>query len=250
MILFPAIDLKDGQCVRLRRGDMEQATVFSVDPAAQAAHFEAQAFEWLHLVDLDGAFAGKPVNALAVAQIVRAVGIPIQLGGGVRNLATIEAWLGEGITRVILGTAAVRDPALVREAARKFPGRIAVGIDARGGKVAIQGWAETSEVTALDLARSFEDAGVAALIYTDIARDGVLAGLNLEATAALAQAVCIPVIASGGLASIDDVAQLVQPRYGMLAGAIAGRALYDGRLDPAAALALIAARRSEIQFKS
>jgi phosphoribosylformimino-5-aminoimidazole carboxamide ribotide isomerase len=250
MILFPAIDLKDGQCVRLRQGDMEQATVFSVDPAAQAAHFEAQGFEWLHLVDLDGAFAGKPVNVLAVAQIVRRVGIPIQLGGGVRNLATIEAWLGEGITRVILGTAAVRDPSLVREAAAKFPGRIAVGIDARSGKVAIQGWAETSEMTALQLARSFEDAGVAALIYTDIARDGVLAGLNLEATAALAEAVRIPVIASGGLASIDDVAQLLKPRYGMLAGAIAGRALYDGRLDPAAALALIAARRSERQPKS
>ena len=247
MILFPAIDLKDGQCVRLRQGDMEQATVFSVDPAAQAAQFEAQGFQWLHLVDLDGAFAGKPVNALAVAQIVRAVGIPTQLGGGIRNLATIEAWLGEGITRVILGTAAVRDPALVRNACRTFPGRIAVGIDSRDGKVAIDGWAETSKMTALDLARSFEDAGVAAIIYTDIARDGVLEGLNLEATRALAEAVSIPVIASGGLASIDDVAKLLEPRYAILAGAIAGRALYDGRLDPAQALALIAARLNEMQ---
>jgi phosphoribosylformimino-5-aminoimidazole carboxamide ribotide isomerase len=250
MILFPAIDLKDGQCVRLRQGDMEQATVFSVDPAAQAAQFEAQGFQWLHLVDLDGAFAGKPVNALAVAQIVRAVGIPTQLGGGIRNLATIEAWLGEGITRVILGTAAVRDPALVRNACRTFPGRIAVGIDSRDGKVAIEGWAETSKMTALDLARSFEDAGVAAIIYTDIARDGVLEGLNLEATRALAEAVSIPVIASGGLASIDDVAKLLEPRYAILAGAIAGRALYDGRLDPAQALALIAARLNEMQNRS
>jgi phosphoribosylformimino-5-aminoimidazole carboxamide ribotide isomerase len=246
MILFPAIDLKDGQCVRLRQGDMAQATVFSVDPGAQARSFEGQGFQWLHLVDLDGAFAGKPVNALAVAQIVRSVKIPIQLGGGIRNLATIDAWLGEGITRVILGTAAVRNPELVRKACRAFPGRIAVGIDARDGKVAIEGWAETSEMTALDLARRFEDAGVAALIYTDIARDGVLEGLNLEATRALAEAVAIPVIASGGLASIDDVARLLEPRYAMLAGAIAGRALYDGRLDPAEALALIAARRKEM----
>jgi len=246
MILFPAIDLKDGQCVRLRQGDMAQATVFSVDPGAQARSFEGQGFQWLHLVDLDGAFAGKPVNALAVAQIVRSVKIPIQLGGGIRNLATIDAWLGEGITRVILGTAAVRNPELVRKACRAFPGRIAVGIDARDGKVAIEGWAETSEMTALDLALRFEDAGVAALIYTDIARDGVLEGLNLEATRALAEAVAIPVIASGGLASIDDVARLLEPRYAMLAGAIAGRALYDGRLDPAEALALIAARRKEM----
>jgi phosphoribosylformimino-5-aminoimidazole carboxamide ribotide isomerase len=246
MILFPAIDLKDGQCVRLRQGDMGHATVFSVDPAAQARKFEAQGFQWLHLVDLDGAFAGKPVNALAVAQIVRAVRTPIQLGGGIRNLATIEAWLGEGISRVILGTAAVRDPPLVRNACRVFPGRIAVGIDARDGKVAIEGWAETSEMTAFDLARSFEDAGVAAIIYTDIARDGVLAGLNLEATRALAEAVSIPVIASGGLASIDDVARLLEPRYAMLAGAIVGRALYDGRLDPAQALAL----QNEMQGRS
>ncbi|MGZ5862019.1 MAG: 1-(5-phosphoribosyl)-5-[(5-phosphoribosylamino)methylideneamino]imidazole-4-carboxamide isomerase [Methyloceanibacter sp.] len=245
MILFPAIDLKDEQCVRLRQGDMEQATVFSVDPGAQGRLFESQGFKWLHLVDLDGAFAGKPVNVLAVAQIVRSVKIPIQLGGGIRNLATIDAWLGEGITRVILGTAAVRDTALVRNACRTFPGRIAVGIDARDGKVAIGGWAETSEMTALDLARSFEDAGVAAIIYTDIARDGVLEGLNLEATRALAEAVSIPVIASGGLASIDDVALLLEPRYAILAGAIAGRALYDGRLNPAEALALVAARQSK-----
>jgi phosphoribosylformimino-5-aminoimidazole carboxamide ribotide isomerase len=250
MILFPAIDLKDGQCVRLRQGDMGQATVFSVDSAAQARKFEAQGFQWLHLVDLDGAFAGKPVNALAVAQIVRAVRIPIQLGGGIRNLATIEAWLGEGITRVILGTAAVRDPALVRNVCRVFPGRIAFGIDARDGKVAIEGWAETSEMMALDLARSFEDAGVAAIVYTDIARDGVLEGLNLEATRALAEAVSIPVIASGGLASIDDVARLLEPRYAMLAGAIVGRALYDGRLDPAQALALIVAQQNEMQGRS
>jgi phosphoribosylformimino-5-aminoimidazole carboxamide ribotide isomerase len=217
--------------------------VFSADPAAQARSFEAQGFEWLHLVDLDGAFAGKPINAIAVAAILKSVRIPVQLGGGIRNLATIEAWLGEGVTRIILGTVAVRDPDLVRQAARKFPGRIAVGIDARDGKVAIEGWAERSETTALELARRFEDAGVAAIIYTDIARDGVLAGLNLEATAGLARAISIPVIASGGLASIDDVRALLLPNYAMLDGAIAGRALYDGRLDPAEALALIAANR-------
>jgi phosphoribosylformimino-5-aminoimidazole carboxamide ribotide isomerase len=247
MILFPAIDLKDGQCVRLRQGNMAHATVFSVDPAAQARRFETQGFPWLHLVDLDGAFAGKPVNALAVAQILNSVRIPVQLGGGIRNLATIEAWLGEGVARVIVGTAAVRNPDLVREAAREFPGRIAVGIDARDGRVAIEGWAETSAVSVLDLARAFEDAGVAALIYTDIARDGVLEGLNLDATRALAEAVSVPVIASGGLASIDDVARLLEPRYAMLAGAIAGRALYDGQLDPAQALALIAARQNAMQ---
>jgi phosphoribosylformimino-5-aminoimidazole carboxamide ribotide isomerase len=243
MILFPAIDLKDGNCVRLRQGEMAQATVFSADPAAQARSFEAQGFEWLHLVDLDGAFAGKPINAIAVAAILKSVRIPVQLGGGIRNLATIEAWLGEGVTRVILGTVAVRDPDLVRQAARKFPGRIAVGIDARDGKVAIEGWAENSETTALELARRFEDAGVAAIIYTDIARDGVLAGLNLDATAGLARAISIPVIASGGLASIDDVRALLLPEHAMLEGAIAGRALYDGRLDPAEALALIASNR-------
>jgi phosphoribosylformimino-5-aminoimidazole carboxamide ribotide isomerase len=247
MILFPAIDLKDGQCVRLRQGDMAQATVFNVDPAAQARRFEAQGFPWLHLVDLDGAFAGKPVNALAVAQILKSVRIPLQLGGGILNLATIDAWLGEGVARVIIGTAAVRNPDLVREAALKFPGRIAVGIDARDGKVAIEGWAETSAVSVLDLARAFEDAGVAALIYTDITRDGVLEGLNLDATRALAEAVSVPVIASGGLASIDDIARLLEPRYAMLEGAIAGRALYDGRLDAAQALALIAARENEMR---
>ncbi len=250
MILYPAIDLKDGNCVRLRQGDMDQATVFSTDPAAQARAFEAQGFEWLHLVDLDGAFAGKPVNALAVAQILKAIRIPAQLGGGIRNLPTIEAWLGEGVARVILGTVAVRDPELVSEACAKFPGRIAVGIDARDGTVAIEGWAETSALSALELARRFEDLGVAAIIYTDITRDGVLHGLNLVATASLANAVSIPVIASGGLASIEDVRKLLAPDYAMLAGAIAGRALYDGRLDAAEALALIAQARAKRQDAS
>jgi phosphoribosylformimino-5-aminoimidazole carboxamide ribotide isomerase len=245
MILFPAIDLKDGQCVRLRQGEMDQATVFNEDPAAQARSFEEQGFEWLHVVDLNGAFVGRPVNTGAVEAILSAIHVPVQLGGGIRDLDTIVAWLDKGIDRVILGTAAVRDPALVREAARDFPGCIAVGIDARNGKVAVQGWAETSEMTALDLARSFEDAGVAAIIYTDIARDGVLAGLNLEATAALARAVSIPVIASGGLASLDDVRALLHSDYAKLEGAIAGRALYDGRLDAATALALIAASRKK-----
>jgi phosphoribosylformimino-5-aminoimidazole carboxamide ribotide isomerase len=242
MILFPAIDLKDGECVRLRLGEMDQATVFNVDPAAQAREFEAQGFEWLHVVDLNGAFEGKPVNGKAVEAIFDAIHIPIQLGGGIRDLATIADWLEKGIDRVILGTAAVRDPGLVREAARDFPGCIAVGIDARDGRVAIEGWAETSEMTALDLARSFEDAGVAAVIHTDIARDGVLQGLNLEATVELADAVSIPVIASGGLASLDDIRRLIEPRYKKLDGAITGRALYDGRIDPKEALALIAAR--------
>ena len=241
MILFPAIDLKDGQCVRLRQGEMAQATVFSADPAAQARAFEEQGFEWLHVVDLNGAFAGKPVNAQAVEAILAKVHIPVQLGGGIRDLDTIVAWLDKGIDRVILGTAAVRDPHLVREAARDFPGCIAVGIDARDGKVAIEGWAETSEMTVLDLARRFEDEGVSAIIHTDIARDGVMEGLNLDATAELARAVTIPVIASGGLAGLEDVRRLLQPRYAMLEGAITGRALYDGRLDPREALALIAA---------
>ena len=240
MILFPAIDLKDGQCVRLRQGEMVRATVFNTDPAAQARAFEEQGFEWLHVVDLNGAFAGKPVNAQAVEAILAKVHIPVQLGGGVRDLDTIVAWLDKGIDRVILGTAAVRDPHLVREAARDFPGCIAVGIDARDGKVAIEGWAETSEMTALDLARRFEDAGVAAIIHTDIARDGVMEGLNLDASAELARAVTIPVIASGGLAGLEDVRRLLQPRYAMLEGAITGRALYDGRLDSREALALIA----------
>jgi phosphoribosylformimino-5-aminoimidazole carboxamide ribotide isomerase len=241
MILFPAIDLKDGQCVRLRQGEMAEATVFNTDPAAQARAFEDQGFEFLHIVDLNGAFAGKPVNASAVEAILEAVHIPIQLGGGIRDLDTIVAWLEKGIDRVILGTAAVRDPSFVREAARDFPGCIAVGIDARDGKVAIEGWAETSELEAIDIARRFEDAGVAAIVHTDIARDGVLEGLNLDAAAAIARAVTIPVIASGGFAGMADVQRLLEPRYGLLEGAIAGRALYDGRLDPREALALIAA---------
>ena len=241
MILFPAIDLKDGQCVRLKLGEMDQATVFNDDPAAQAKIFEAQGFRYLHIVDLNGAFSGKPVNAAAVEAILAAIQIPAQLGGGIRDLATIETWLRKGIRRVILGTVAVRDPELVKAACRAFPGHIAVGIDAKGGRVAVEGWAETSELTAIDLAKRFEDAGVAAIIYTDIERDGILKGLNLPATAELAAATSIPVIASGGLASIDDVKALLQPEYKALAGAITGRALYDGRLDPKAALALLAA---------
>jgi phosphoribosylformimino-5-aminoimidazole carboxamide ribotide isomerase len=242
MILFPAIDLKDGQCVRLVQGEMDQATVFNADPAAQAKAFESQGFEWLHVVDLNGAFEGKPVNGAAVEAIFKATHLPIQLGGGIRDLETIANWLDKGIDRVILGTAAVRDPDLVRKAAHDFPGCIVVGIDARDGKVAIEGWAEASEMTALDLARRFEDAGVAAIIHTDIARDGVLEGLNLDATLAIADAVTIPVIASGGLAGIDDIKQLLEPRYEKLDGAIVGRALYDGRLDVKEALALIVAR--------
>jgi phosphoribosylformimino-5-aminoimidazole carboxamide ribotide isomerase len=240
MILFPAIDLKDGQCVRLRQGLMSEATVFGDDPAAQALAFERMGFRYLHVVDLNGAFEGAPVNAAAVRSILGATAMPMQLGGGIRRMAQIETWLASGVTRVILGTVAVRDPALVREAARAFPGRVAVGIDAKDGRVAIEGWAETSELTAAELARRFEDAGVAAIIYTDISRDGLLTGLNLDATAALAREVSIPVIASGGLASIADIEQLMQPQYAMLGGAIAGRALYDGRLDAAAALTLIA----------
>jgi phosphoribosylformimino-5-aminoimidazole carboxamide ribotide isomerase len=239
VILFPAIDLKDGVAVRLEQGDMARATVFHRDPAAQAQAFEAQGFDYLHIVDLDGAFSGKPVNISAVERIIEVTNIPLQLGGGIRDLATVEAWLGKGVTRVIIGTAAVRDPALVAEAARLYPGRVAVALDARDGMVAVKGWAETSELTALDIARRFEDAGVAALIYTDIARDGLLKGLNLDATIALAERVSIPVIASGGLASIADVEALLEPRARKLAGAIAGRALYDGRLDPAEALRMI-----------
>lgn len=239
MILFPAIDLKNGQCVRLEQGDMARATVFNLDPAAQAKTFETQGFEYLHVVDLDGAFAGKPMNAQAVEAMLKIVKMPVQLGGGIRDLATVEAWLGKGISRVIIGTAAVRDPALVREAAKKFPGRVAVGLDARDGKVAVEGWAETSTVTVLEIARQFEDAGVAAIIFTDIARDGLLKGLNLEATIALADAISIPVIASGGLASIDDVKALLTPKAKKLEGAISGRALYDGRIDPTEALTLI-----------
>ncbi|HTK12332.1 MAG TPA: 1-(5-phosphoribosyl)-5-[(5-phosphoribosylamino)methylideneamino]imidazole-4-carboxamide isomerase [Xanthobacteraceae bacterium] len=241
MILFPAIDLKNGACVRLQQGDMARATVFNDVPEAQAAAFAAQGFEYLHIVDLDGAFAGKPMNARAVDAILATVKIPVQLGGGIRDMATIEAWLGKGIRRVIIGTAAVRDPALVREAAKRFPGQVAVGLDARDGRVAVEGWAEASEVMVLDIARRFEDAGVAAIIYTDIARDGMLKGLNLDATIALADAVATPVVASGGLGSIDDITALLAPRARKLEGAIAGRALYDGRLDPEAALALIRA---------
>ncbi len=245
MILFPAIDLKEGQCVRLIRGDMAQATVFSLDPPSQAKAFEDQGFEYLHVVDLDGAFAGEPMNAVAVEQILQRVRIPVQLGGGIRDMRTIDAWLQKGVSRVIIGTAAVRDPDLVREAARLNAGRIAVGIDARDGLVAVEGWARVSQMSALDLGRRFEDAGVSAIIYTDIARDGVLKGLNIEATLALADLLSIPVIASGGLASIEDVERLLKPDCRKIAGAITGRALYDGRLDPKEALALIAQSRRE-----
>lgn len=244
MILFPAIDLKDGECVRLVHGDMARATVFNTDPSHQAKIFEDQGFEYLHVVDLDGAFAGKPMNARAVEGILKAVKMPVQLGGGIRDMRTIEGWLSNGVTRVIIGTAAVKDPDLVREAARLHPGRIAVGIDARAGKVAVEGWARVSEVSAVDLGKRFEDAGVSAIIYTDIARDGDLKGLNIESTLELAHALSIPVIASGGLASLDDVKRLLQPDCARLAGAISGRALYDGRLDPAEALRLISAARS------
>ena len=244
MILYPAIDLKNGQCVRLEQGDMARATVFNLDPAAQAKSFEQQGFEYLHVVDLDGAFAGKPVNASAVESMLKTVKMPVQLGGGIRDLATIEAWLGKGITRVIIGTAAVRDPALVKEAAKQFPGRVAVGLDARDGKVAVEGWAESSSITALEIAQRFEDAGVAAIIFTDIARDGLLKGINWDATIDLADAISIPVIASGGLGSMADIEILVSPRGKKLEGTIAGRALYDGRVDPAAALALIASKKA------
>jgi phosphoribosylformimino-5-aminoimidazole carboxamide ribotide isomerase len=243
VILYPAIDLKEGRCVRLIQGDMAQAKIFGDDPAAQAATFEEQGFPWLHVVDLDGAFAGAPRNATAVDAILARVGIPVQLGGGIREMKTLEGWLAKGVARVIIGTAAVRDPGFVREAARLHPGKIAVGIDAKDGRVAVEGWAQTSSMTAEELGRRFEDAGVAAIIYTDIARDGILKGLNVEMTLALAQAVRIPVIASGGLASIDDVHRLLQPDCALIAGAITGRALYDGRIDPQAALAAIAQTR-------
>jgi phosphoribosylformimino-5-aminoimidazole carboxamide ribotide isomerase len=239
VILFPAIDLKNGEAVRLQQGDMARATVFNRDPAAQAQAFERQGFEYLHIVDLDGAFAGKPVNAQAVDRILAAVKIPAQLGGGIRDRVTIDAWLDKGIARVIIGTAAVRDPALVKDAARTHPGRIAVGLDARDGKVAVEGWAATSELSVLDIACRFEDAGVAAIVFTDVRRDGMLEGLNLDAAIALADKISIPVIVSGGLASLDDVHALLAPRAKKLEGAIVGRALYDGRLDAAAALALL-----------
>lgn len=240
MNLYPAIDLKNGECVRLEQGDMARATVFNADPAAQARQWAAAGFRWLHLVDLDGAFAGKPMNAEAVRAIRQAIALPIQLGGGIRSEAQIEAWLNEGITRVILGTIAVRDPDLVRRAAKRWPGRVVVGIDARGGKVAVEGWAEASELDAADLARRFVDAGVAAIVYTDIDRDGLLKGVNVAATAALARAVPIPVIASGGVAGIEDIKLLKaasQSNGGApIDGAILGRALYAGRIDPAEAL--------------
>jgi len=239
VILFPAIDLKNGEAVRLQQGDMARTTVFNRDPAAQARAFERQGFDYLHIVDLDGAFAGKPMNAQAVEDIIAAVKIPAQLGGGIRDRATIDGWLGKGIARVIIGTAAVRDPALVKDAARAHPGRVAVGLDARDGKVAVEGWAATSELSALDIARRFEDAGVAAIVFTDVKRDGMLEGLNLDAAIALADKISIPVIVSGGLASLDDIRALLKPRAHKLQGAVVGRALYDGRLDAAEALALL-----------
>ncbi|GLK79533.1 1-(5-phosphoribosyl)-5-[(5-phosphoribosylamino)methylideneamino]imidazole-4-carboxamide isomerase [Methylopila turkensis] len=243
MILYPAIDLKGGAVVRLKEGDMDRATVYGHDPAAQAKSFADAGFEWIHVVDLDGAFAGASVNAAAVDGILDAAGVPVQLGGGVRDMKAVDAWLKRGVARVIVGTAAVRDPEFVKAAAKAHPGRIAVGVDARGGKVAVQGWAEVSDMTALDLARRFEDAGVAAIIFTDIARDGLLKGLNLELTRALAEAVNIPVIASGGLADIEDVRRLLAPENAKIAGAITGRALYDGRLDAREALALTGTSR-------
>ena len=241
MILYPAIDLKDGQCVRLKLGDMAQATVFNDDPAAQAKSFEDQGFEYLHVVDLNGAFAGASVNGAAVENILKAVKMPVQLGGGIRTIAHVESWLAKGLARVILGTVAVRDPALVKEAARKFPGQVAVGIDARGGKVAVEGWAETSELDVVELARRFEGAGVAAIIYTDIDRDGILKGINWDSTLHLARSVRIPVIASGGLASMADIRRMTEPDAQVLEGAISGRALYDGRIDSREALALLRA---------
>ncbi len=238
MILYPAIDLKDGKCVRLVQGEMDRATVFSDSPAAQAKAFEAAGCEWLHLVDLNGAFAGEPVNAEAVEAILAATKVPAQLGGGIRDMKTIEGWLDKGLARVILGTVAVEKPDLVREAARAFPGQVAVGIDARAGKVATRGWAEVTDINATELARSFEDAGVAAIIYTDILRDGAMKGPNVEATAALARAVSIPVIASGGVSSLDDLRALADCGA-PLNGAISGRALYDGAIDLSEALALL-----------
>jgi phosphoribosylformimino-5-aminoimidazole carboxamide ribotide isomerase len=247
MILFPAIDLKDGQCVRLKLGDMEQATVYNPDPGAQAASFEHQGFEWLHVVDLNGAFAGETVNGAAVDAILKSTRNPVQLGGGIRTLAHIENWLSRGLTRVILGTVAVRDPELVKEACKKFPGHVAVGIDAKGGKVAVEGWAEASELGVIELAKKFEGAGVSAIIYTDIDRDGILTGINWESTLKLADAVTIPVIASGGLASIDDIRRMIAHDAAKLEGAISGRALYDGRIDPAQALAMIRAAKENVR---
>lgn len=245
MILFPAIDLKDGKCVRLKLGDMDTATVYNEDPADQARAFEAQGFEWLHVVDLNGAFKGKSVNSAAVGAILKATKNPVQLGGGIRTLPQIEDWLDRGLARVILGTVAVRDPELVREACRAFPGKIAVGIDAKGGKVAVEGWAEASSLGVIELAKKFEGAGVAAIIYTDIDRDGVLTGINWDSTIDLAEAVSIPVIASGGLASIADIVRMTMPDAAKLEGAISGRALYDGRIDPSEALAILKGKTKE-----
>ncbi|TNE59893.1 MAG: 1-(5-phosphoribosyl)-5-[(5-phosphoribosylamino)methylideneamino]imidazole-4-carboxamide isomerase [Alphaproteobacteria bacterium] len=239
MILFPAIDLKDGACVRLEEGDMDRATTFNLDPAAQAKSFEETGFDWLHLVDLNGAFEGESVNGAAVEAILAAISLPVQLGGGIRAMAHVESWLEKGVRRVILGTAAVEDPAFVKDAARAFPGRVAVGLDARDGKVAVNGWAEVSELTAVEVAKRFEEVGIAAIIYTDIARDGLLKGLNFEATRALAEEVSIPVIASGGLASMADIQALAAPENARLAGAISGRALYDGRIDAKEALEIL-----------
>jgi phosphoribosylformimino-5-aminoimidazole carboxamide ribotide isomerase len=239
VILFPAIDLKDGQCVRLKLGDMAQATFYNDDPAAQALAFEQQGFEWLHVVDLNGAFEGQSVNGKAVEAILEATKNPVQLGGGIRTLAHIESWLAKGLARVILGTIAVRDPALVKQACKLFPGKVAVGIDAKGGKVAVEGWAEASSLGVIELAQKFEGAGVSAIIYTDIDRDGILAGINWSSTIALADAVSIPVIASGGLASLDDIRRMTKPDASKLAGAITGRALYDGRINAREALQIL-----------
>jgi phosphoribosylformimino-5-aminoimidazole carboxamide ribotide isomerase len=239
MILFPAIDLKDGQCVRLKLGDMAQATIYNDEPAAQALTFEQQGFTWLHVVDLNGAFEGQSVNGAAVEAILKATKNPVQLGGGIRTLAHIESWLAKGLSRVILGTVAVRDPDLVKEACRLFPGKVAVGIDAKGGKVAVEGWAEASSLGVAELAQKFEGAGVSAIIYTDIDRDGILSGINWPSTIALADSVSIPVIASGGLASLDDIRRMIQPDARKLEGAITGRALYDGRIKAKEALQIL-----------
>lgn len=241
MIFLPAIDLKDGQCVRLLRGEMDRATVFDADPAGRARLFAEAGCEWLHVVDLNGAFAGRPVNADAVAAIVAASGMKVELGGGIRDLATVRHWLAEGVERVVLGTAAVKNPALVVDACRTFPGRVAVGIDARDGRVAVEGWAETTDIAVLDLARRFEDIGVAALIHTDIARDGAMQGPDIAATVALARAVSIPVILSGGVSSMEDLGRIRAEGGDVLAGVISGRAVYDGHVDPAAAVRLLAA---------
>ena len=239
MILYPAIDLKDGNAVRLVHGDMDQTTVFNDDPAAQARSFVDAGCAWLHLVDLNGAFAGEPVNAAPVEAILKACNVPTQLGGGIRDMATIDKWLTKGLTRVILGTVAVENPDLVRQAAKAFPGQVAVGLDARNGRVATRGWAEETDVMVTDLARSFEDAGIAAIIYTDILRDGAMKGPNIDATAALARAVNIPVIASGGVSSLKDLQALKDQQ--VISGAISGRALYDGAIDLQAAMTLLAA---------